>query len=116
MPTAATPDRRRRRSRRAGSPAPATTASPSPGGEIVYGLEAETSGGWCLPEAQLAIAGIQVARAIYDTLTVPDDNGEIRAVPRRVGHAATTNNTSWTIKLRPGIKFHDGTAARRDRS
>ena len=34
-------------------------------------LAAESSGGWCLPEAQLAISGIQVARAIYDTLAVP---------------------------------------------
>ena len=57
---------------------PPTRARPSPGGEITYGLEAETASGWCLPEAQLAISGIQVARAIYDTLTAPDENGEIK--------------------------------------
>ena len=51
---------------------------PVEGGSITYGLEAETTGGYCLPEAQLAISGIQVARAIYDTLTVPDENGDIK--------------------------------------
>ena len=42
---------------------------------MTFALDAETTGGWCLPEAQLAIAGIQVARSIYDYLTVPDDKG-----------------------------------------
>ena len=61
-----------------GSDEPTDEGTPVPGGEITYGLEAETAGGWCLPEAQLAISGIQVARAIYDTLTAPDENGEIK--------------------------------------
>ena len=34
---------------------------------MTFALDAESTGGWCLPEAQLAIAGIQVARSIYDT-------------------------------------------------
>src|SRR5215218_5808708 len=41
--------------------------TPTPGGKVVYGLEAETTDGFCLPEAQLAISGIMVARTIYDT-------------------------------------------------
>ena len=52
------------------------------GGSITYGLEADTSGGWCLQKAQLAIAGIQVARTIYDTLTMPDQRRQDPAVPR----------------------------------
>ena len=81
---------------------------PTPGGSVVYGLEAETSGGWCLAEAQLAIAGIQVARAVYDTLTVPNADGEY--VPY-LASAVTPNATfdEWTIALRAGVKFHDGT-------
>ncbi|HVM51584.1 MAG TPA: hypothetical protein VM262_00175, partial [Acidimicrobiales bacterium] len=51
--------------------------TPTPGGELVYGLEAETNGGYCLQEAQLAISGIQVTRTIYDTLAAPNENGEI---------------------------------------
>ncbi|MCZ7536501.1 MAG: ABC transporter substrate-binding protein [Acidimicrobiia bacterium] len=73
----------------------------------MYGLEAENGGGWCLPEAQLAIAGIQVARTIYDTLTVPNADGEY--VPY-LAESITSNDTAdeWTIVLRDGIKFHDG--------
>jgi len=83
--------------------------TPQPGGEVTYGLEAETSAGWCLAEAQLAISGIQVARAIYDTLTAPDENGDIKPF---LAESVTPNddNTVWTIKLRPNVKFHDGTA------
>jgi peptide/nickel transport system substrate-binding protein len=81
---------------------------PTPGGSMTFGLEAETTGGWCLPEAQLAIAGIQVARAIYDYLAVPDEKGNY--VPfladKITGNA---DATVWTIHLRSGIKFHDGT-------
>jgi peptide/nickel transport system substrate-binding protein len=82
---------------------------PVEGGSITYGLEAETTGGYCLAEAQLAISGIQVARAIYDTLTAPDENGDIKPF---LAESVTSNPeaTVWTIKLRDGIKFTDGTA------
>lgn len=82
--------------------------TPTPGGSITYALEAETTGGWCLAEAQLAIGGIQVARAIYDTLTMPDENGEIQPY---LAESVTGNedSTVFTIKLREGIVFHDGT-------
>ena len=85
----------------------AETGEPQPGGRVVYGLEAENGGGWCLPEAQLAIAGIQVARTIYDTLTVPNEDGDY--VPY-LAKSVTSNAdaTVWTIELREGVKFHDG--------
>jgi peptide/nickel transport system substrate-binding protein len=83
-------------------------AKPVPGGELVYALEAETSAGWCLAEAQLAISGIQVARAIYDTLTAPDENGEIKPFLAE-SFSSNEDSTQWTFKLRDGIKFHDGT-------
>lgn len=75
---------------------------------MVYGLGSETTGGWCLPEAQLAWEGIQVARAVYDTLTVPDANGDFKPY---LAESITPNDsfTEFTIKLRPGITFHDGT-------
>ncbi|MBN2622626.1 MAG: ABC transporter substrate-binding protein, partial [Acidimicrobiales bacterium] len=50
---------------------------PTPGGKVVYGLEAETIDGWCLPESQLAISGIMESEAIYDTLTRPNAEGEV---------------------------------------
>ena len=105
---------RPRRQRRAPRSLHRSAAKPTAGGDVTFALEAETTGGWCLPEAQLAISGIQVARAIYDYLTVPDDKGNYVPVPRRQGHAGRQLQM-WTIHLRSGIKFHDGTAARRDR-
>lgn len=74
---------------------------PQNGARMVYGLEAETTNGWCLQEGQLAIAGIQVARSIYDTLTVPDGDGEF--VPF-LAESVTSNPdfTEWTIRLRRG--------------
>ncbi|MEI2698906.1 MAG: ABC transporter substrate-binding protein [Microthrixaceae bacterium] len=80
---------------------------PTPGGKVVYALEAENSGGWCLAESQLAIVGIQVARAIYDTLTVPDE--EANYVPFLADSVEPNAEfTEWTIKVREGVKFHDG--------
>jgi len=46
------------------------------GGSLTYGLEAETTGGWCIPRASLAVSGITVASAIYDTLTVLNRDGD----------------------------------------
>jgi peptide/nickel transport system substrate-binding protein len=80
---------------------------PEYGGRVVYGLEAETADGWCLTESRLAIAGIMVARSIYDTLTVPDGDEGFRP------HLAESiepndDHTEWTITVREGITFHDG--------
>jgi peptide/nickel transport system substrate-binding protein len=76
------------------------------GGDLKFGLEAETTD-YCLARAQLAISGIQVVAAIYDTLTVPNDKGV--AVPY-LAKSVTPNSdfTQWTIGLRPGVKFQDG--------
>ena len=82
--------------------------APTPGGSVIYGLEAETTEGWCLPEASLAISGIQVARAIYDTLTIPDENAEYQPFLAE-SIEPNEDDTVWTIRLRPDITFHDGT-------
>jgi peptide/nickel transport system substrate-binding protein len=81
--------------------------TPTPGGSVVYGLEAETTDGWCLPEAQLAISGIMVATTIYDTLTRPNAEGEVEPW---LAESVEPNedSTVWTITLREGVKFHDG--------
>jgi peptide/nickel transport system substrate-binding protein len=87
---------------------PTTAGKPRSGGSVTFALPAETSGGWCLPEGQLAISGIQVARAIYDTLVVPDATEQYKPF---LAESVTGNadSTVWTIKLRSGIKFQDGT-------
>ncbi|MGI8796594.1 MAG: ABC transporter substrate-binding protein [Acidimicrobiia bacterium] len=91
---------------------PSDEGTPKRGGKIVYGLEAETGGGWCLPGSQLAAGGIQVAGAIYDTLTIPASDGEggVKYVPF-LAESVEPNDTytEWTIKVREGVLFHDGT-------
>src|SRR5688500_16499164 len=80
---------------------------PVRGGSLAYGLEAGAAGGWCLPDAQLAISGIMVARAVYDTLTVPNDDGDyVPWLAERV--EPNEGYDEWTITLRPGVTFHDG--------
>lgn len=85
-------------------------ASQKSGGDLKFGLEAETdtANGYCLPRSQLAISGIEVVSAVYDTLTVPNDKGKF--VPY-LAKSVTPNAdfTEWTIVLRDGVKFHDGT-------
>jgi peptide/nickel transport system substrate-binding protein len=91
-----------------GVQAAGAASGPKHGGTITWAVEAETPGGYCVSgNAQLAPAGIQVANAIYDTLTTLNSKGQV--VPY-LAKAVTPNSdyTQWTITLRPGIKFHDG--------
>ncbi len=78
------------------------------GGDMVYALEAETSGGFCFSDSQLAISGMMVTRSIYDLLTVPAEGGGFAPY---LLESLESNDTadSWTLKLREDVKFHDGT-------
>ena len=80
---------------------------PVRGGTLRYGLEADSTGGFCLTEGQLAISGMMVVRAVYDTLTVPNGDGGYSPY---LAKTVTPNDdhTVWDIELREGIKFHDG--------
>ena len=95
------------------APSASAASSPKPGGSVIYGLEAETGGGWCPPSARLAISGIEVGAAIYDTLMVPNTKNEM--VPY-LAKSVTPNAafTEWKITLRDGITFHDGTPLNAD--
>lgn len=85
----------------------ATAGKPVRGGKLVYGMEADTNGGFCLVEGQLAISGMLVVRAVYDTLTVPNAKGEyVPYLAKTITHNG--NYTEWKITLREGVKFHDG--------
>ena len=82
------------------------------GGDITFGLEAETTN-YCLSSAQLAISGIQVVAALYDTLTLPNSKGV--AVPYLAKSVEPNADfTEWTIGLREGITFHNGEALNAD--
>ena len=86
----------------------ADAGQPVRGGRIVYGVEAETTGGFCLPEAQLGPAGNLIRNALYDTLTSLDENTDPQPfLAKSVSPDATFQ--TWTIGLRSGVSFHDGT-------
>ncbi|MCJ7436681.1 MAG: ABC transporter substrate-binding protein [Acidimicrobiia bacterium] len=81
---------------------------PKSGGSVQFGLEAETNGGFCLPDSTLAASGIQVVSAIYDTLVTLNAKGEY--VPYLAKSVEPNADfTQWTITLRPDVQFHDGT-------
>src|SRR5689334_15949305 len=88
-------------------PKTAKEGPPHSGGSVVYGLDAETSGGWCPRNAQLAAAGIIENDAIYEQLAYPNDQGQI--VPYLAQSITpSADYKTWTIKIRTGIQFHDG--------
>ncbi|CAM3550212.1 ABC transporter substrate-binding protein [Deinococcus saxicola] len=57
---------------------------------------------------------ILVQRQIYDTL-IDFKNGTTDLTPGlATSWSSNANATAWTFKLRPGVKFHDGTAMNAD--
>ncbi len=95
-------------------PAPVAAAEPITepvyGGTLVFGIEAETGQGWNPATTQCAVSCHTVMRAIFDPLTIEGPSG---APEPYLLESFTANEdfTVWTLKLRPGIKFHDGTPA-----
>lgn len=83
------------------------SGTPTQGGDVVYGLEADNTNGWCLYAGQLAISGIQVARGLYDTLTVPDENAQYKPYLAK-SIEPSADYREWTLGIREGITFHDG--------
>ncbi|QGG94718.1 ABC transporter substrate-binding protein [Actinomarinicola tropica] len=81
--------------------------APAYGGTVVVGLEAE-SNTWTPGPAQLANSGLMVAMAIYDPLMSLNENGEFEPF---LAESLEPNDdlTEWTMTLREGVQFHDGT-------
>ncbi len=79
------------------------------GGEISVGIAAESSG-WYPPSSETAFsAGFLVMDALYDRWY--DQTGTGQIVPFVAAARATPNGdaSEWTMPIRPGIFFHDGT-------
>jgi peptide/nickel transport system substrate-binding protein len=92
----------------ASAPAAKMPGQKAVSGSVTFALEAETTGGFCLPQAQLAASGHQVRVAIYDSLTTINTKGDyVPYLAKSVEPNATFDE--WTIALRDGVKFHDGT-------
>src|SRR5262245_36862285 len=78
------------------------------GGSLSVGLELDIAGFDPLKVGVFDTAANMAAVLLFDTLTALDDKGE--AQPRlAVSWTHADDFKTWTFKLRPGVKFHDGT-------
>jgi peptide/nickel transport system substrate-binding protein len=82
-------------------------AQPVTGGTLRFGLNGEDDG-LNPAKSRLSAPGLNIASAVFDTLTTFDNDG--KAVPY-LAKTVTPNDdfTVWTIELREDIEFHDGT-------
>ena len=82
---------------------------PVMGGTLKYALEGNTTN-FCIPRAQLAISGILVVESMYDTLARPTQDPNVFAPYLAKSITPNADFTEWTIEVRDGVMFHDGTA------
>jgi peptide/nickel transport system substrate-binding protein len=85
----------------------AAAGDPKAGGELVVGLESE-SAGWLPGKDSQSQAGLQVMYAVFDPLMAYDENGEVGPYLAE-SLEPNADFSEYTLTLRPGITFHDGT-------
>jgi len=90
----------------------ALSASPAsaqkPGGSITFGLELDIPGFDPLKVGVFDTSAGSAGAAIFDTLTSLDEKGAVQ--PKlALSWTPSEDFKTWTFKLRPGVKFHDGT-------
>ncbi len=95
------------------STAASTTAAPGEGepqrgGKLTMGVEADTANPWTPANMVCAVSCHQVARSVYDPLTLPDADGTVEPYLAQ-SVQSNADYTQWTISVRPGVSFHDGT-------
>ena len=79
------------------------------GGELTIGIVAESTG-WYPPSAETAFsAGFLVMDALYDRWFDQTSTGEIIPVLAAARAEPNIDATQWTMQIREGIDFHDGT-------
>src|SRR3954453_22037209 len=79
-----------------------------PGGSITVGLELDIAGFDPLKVGVFDTAALTAAAALFETLTYLDDKGVVQ--PKlALSWSHSDDYKTWTFKLRPGVKFHDGT-------
>jgi len=86
--------------------APSSAAEKKSGGELTVGVFNQLLGSCVNPNASNSALGIM--RSVYEGLFEQQEGGKI--VPYLAqSMTPSADFKSWTLKLRPGIKFHDGT-------
>jgi len=78
------------------------------GGNITVGLELDIPGFDPLKVGVYDTAALTASSALFDTLTTLDASGKPQ--PKlALSWSHSEDFKTWTFKLRPGVKFHDGT-------
>ncbi|OGU04722.1 MAG: hypothetical protein A2075_16325 [Geobacteraceae bacterium GWC2_58_44] len=86
----------------------APASKPQPGGTLTVGMENEFRGFDPLKAAFFSLSDRSVAMAVEERLFDMDAKGNL--VPELALSAKPAKDQkSWTIKLRQGVRFHDGT-------
>src|SRR5437879_6657528 len=89
------------------SVSPASAAQKS-GGSITVGLELDIPGFDPLKVGVYDTAALTASSALFDTLTTLDAKGKPQ--PKlALSWSSSEDFKTWTFKLRPGVKLHDGT-------
>ena len=91
----------------AGAASTAAAGKPVPGGSLSVGLEAENNTGWYMPDAQCPVSCAYVTNNLFDPLMKVDSTGK-PAPWLALSATPNADATVWTIKLRQGVKFHNG--------
>ncbi len=84
-----------------------SNAKPKQGGSITFGIDTEESG-FSPVEARWDEGGFLYGRTLFDPIAIVNAAGGVEPY---LAQSITSNAdyTQWTITLRPGISFHDGT-------
>jgi peptide/nickel transport system substrate-binding protein len=91
------------------APPPVEEATATRGGTLTYLLEAE-SDTWDVPVANCAISCITVLRQVADPLMIVNQDGQVEPFLLE-SFEASPDFTTYTMTMREGIVFHDGTPA-----
>jgi peptide/nickel transport system substrate-binding protein len=84
-----------------------SSAAPKLGGSLTFGIDTEESG-FSPAEARWDEGGFLYGRTVFDPLAVVNASGGVEPY---LAQSITANSdyTQFTVTLRPGITFHDGT-------
>src|SRR5687768_10849405 len=91
-----------------GAAAPTTTAAPKKGGSISIADKAEIATMDPVKLTGSSSVGANHAFAVYDSLFI-NDTKTGKVVPQLAVSFESTDAKVWTLKLRPNVKFSDGT-------
>ncbi len=80
---------------------------PKPGGKLVFGIDSEVAG-FNPSVSPWSPSGVNYARALFDPLAILMADGTVRPYLAQ-SITPNTDYTVWTITMRPGVVFHDGT-------